>query len=114
MVVEFLRLSLFGVGIICVDFADFQTVIYACRSHRLRLELIHYDSVDQVPYHKHVGPACRTLYGFLIGGNELGLSHTLDFSDVVEQHNPDLVCSKLGMKLYSCDAPMMMLLGESV
>ena len=114
MCANFFKLMQFNVGMVCVDYADFHAALSCCEGKILRFEQLAYDQHDAVPYHKHTGPDYRVIYGCLCGPIDLSLSHWVDFSDVLESRNPDVVMTKLAMTFGPYFPPVMMLLGEAV
>jgi hypothetical protein len=111
--VNFFKLMQFHIGMVCVDYADFRTVLQYCRGRTLRFEWLAYDQYDVVPYSKHKGSAYKTLYGCICGFPDTSLQQYIEFSEILEAKNPNLVMTKLAMTIGPCDPPVMMLLGEA-
>jgi hypothetical protein len=110
--VEFFKLMQFHIGVVCVDYADFRTVLQDCKGRALRFEWLPYDQYDVVPYSKHKGSAYRTLYCCICGLADSSLQQYVEFTKVLEAENPNLVMTKAAMTIGQYDPPVMMLLGE--
>jgi hypothetical protein len=110
--VEFFKLMQFNIGMVCVDYADFRTLLQYCKGRTLRFEWLPYDQYDVVPYSKHRGSAYRTLYCCICGGADSSLQQYVEFSEVLDAENPNLVMTKAAMTIGRYDPPVMMLLGE--
>lgn len=110
---QFVRESLFGTGLVCTDFADFLQVLKTSRSRRLRYELIAYGHPWQVPYSKLEKIRFKTLFAILFGAADLSLTMWTELTETIEAANPNLSALKSGMKIYPCEPPMVMLLGET-
>lgn len=111
--VAFFQLMQFGVGMVCVDYADFRTALSCCRGNVLRFEKLTYDQHDQVPYHKHSGLPYRVIYGCMDGGMDLSLGHYLELFSTLEETNPELEMIKLAAKYTQSSVYSAMLLGEA-
>lgn len=111
---DFFKIMQFNFGMVCVDYAEFLTALSFCKSTTLRFEKLTYDHHAIVPYDKHSGPPYRVIYGCLDGGLDLSLGHYLEFSEVLEASNPQLVMMKAAMKITKSPVYAMMLLGEAV
>ncbi len=112
--VEFMRLMLFRLGMVSVDFADLLTIIHFSSSKRFRFEKIPYDDHATVPYDKHTGAGYRTLYSCVAGPVDLSLAHYSDLQSTLELHNAGCIMIKTAMTIAAYDPPMMMLLGEPI
>ena len=112
--VGFFKIMQFNFGMVCVDYADFLTVLSCCKGNTLRFEKLTYDHHAVVPYEKHSGPTYSTLYCCLDGGLDLSLGHYREFIEALEINNPQLVMVKSAMKLTKSKVYAMMLLGEAV
>lgn len=110
--VEFFKLMQFHIGMVCVDYADFQTVLEDCKGRTLRFEWLPYDQHDVVPYSKHKGSAYRSLYCCICGRADSSLQQYVEFTEVLEAENPNLVMTKVAMTIGPYDPPVLMLLGE--
>lgn len=111
--IEFFKLMQFHIGMVCVDYADFCTALHYCKGKALRFEYLPYDQYDVVPYHKHKDPGYRVLYGCICGEADSSLQQWVEFSEVLEAQNPNLVMTKFAMTIGRYDPPVMMLLGEA-
>ena len=111
---DFFKVMQFNFAMVCVDYADFLTALACCKGDTLRFEKLTYDHHAVVPYGKHAGPPYRVIYGCLDGGLDLSLGHFVEFSQVLEASNPQLVMMKAAMKITKSEVYSMMLLGEAV
>jgi hypothetical protein len=107
-----LREALIGVGLICVDFADFQTVLADCHGKLLTVDIIPFDDAFVIPHERLTRTHFRTLYAALLGGTDLTLSLFQDVCESLHQGSPDLTVDKFGMKITSFNPPQIVLLGE--
>lgn len=113
LTMHFLREALFGTGLVCTDFSDFLQVLRTSQGRRLRYELITYDHPWQVPYSKLEKTRFKTLLVNLFGAADLSLTMWSELTETIEAANPNLSVLKSGMKIYPCEPPMVMLLGET-
>ncbi|WP_324733590.1 hypothetical protein [Pseudomonas paeninsulae] len=109
---QYLRESLFGTGMVCTDLADFLQVLKVSQSRRLRYELISYDHPPHAPNSKLDKVRYKTLFAILFGAVDLSLSMYIELEAAIEKANPNLSLLKSGMKIYSCEPPVVLLLGE--
>lgn len=107
-----LREALIGVGLICMDFADFKTVLAACRGKLLTVDVVLFDDAFVTPHERLTRTRFRTLYGALMGGPDLTLSLFNEVCESLHQGSPDLVVDKFGMRIAPFNPPQVVLLGE--
>lgn len=110
---QYLREAQFGTGFICTDLADFRQVLEASRSQRLHYELIGYDNFAEVPYSKLEKIKFKNLFAIIFGGADVSLTMYTDLMAALEIVNPNINILKLGMNFFSCEPPLLMLLGET-
>lgn len=112
LVMPYLREALIGGGLVGTDFADFRSVLGESGSRQLQCELIDYKHPWKVPEAQLQELRFRTLFASLFGSADLSLPMYLELDEALCRLNPDLTLHKLGLKVYPCEPPMLLLLGE--
>lgn len=110
--IAMIRATLMHAGLVCIDITDLLSVLKACESRKLILEIIHYEDHRQVPWTQLQRFRFSNCFAALFAGDELSLQMYSELGGALEKINEHLDSLKLAATFHSHPLPALMLLGE--
>jgi len=110
--IAMIRATLMHAGLACIDITDLLSVLKACESRKLVLEIIPYEDCRQVPWAQLQRFRFNQCFAALFAGDELSLQMYSELGGALEKINEHLDNLKLAATFHSHPLPALMLLGE--
>lgn len=110
--IAMIRATLMHAGLACIDITDLLSVLKACESRKLILEVIPYEDHRQVPWAQLQRFRFNHCFAALFAGDELSLQMYSELGGALEEINEHLESLKLAATFHSHPLPALMLLGE--
>lgn len=110
--IAMIRATLMHAGLACIDISDLLSVLKACASRKLVLEIIPYKDHRQVPWAQLQRFRFSHCFAALFAGDELSLQMYSELGGALEEINQHLDSLKLAATFHSRHLPLVMLLGE--
>lgn len=110
--ISMMRDCLMHRGMVCIDVMDLIMFLQSCSSKKLILEIIPYESPEDVPWEKLQPFRFKNIFGALFAGNDMSLQMWADLGNALEEISPNLNRCTFGANFHTSAQVVAMLLGE--